>query len=36
VPLPEVHRGICDWLRLEAAKELLSCEFMSVPERVPA
>ena len=36
VPLPEVHRRICDWLRLEAAKELLSREFMSVPERVPA
>ena len=36
VPLPEVHRQICDWLRLEAAKELLLREFMTVPERVPA
>jgi SRSO17 transposase len=34
--LPEVHRQVCDWLRLEAAKELLSRELMSVPERVPA
>jgi hypothetical protein len=34
--LPEVHRQICDWLRLEAAKELLSREFMTVPERIPA
>ena len=36
VSLPEVHRQICDWLRLEAAKELLSRELMSVPERAPA
>jgi hypothetical protein len=34
--LPEVHRLITDWLRLEAAKELLSREFMTVPERIPA
>jgi SRSO17 transposase len=34
--LPEVHRQICDWLRLEAAKELLLHEIMSVPERIPA
>jgi hypothetical protein len=34
--VPEVHRRICDWLRLEAAKELLLREFMTVPERVPA
>jgi SRSO17 transposase len=34
--LPEVHRQICDWLRLEAAKELLLREIMSVPERIPA
>jgi SRSO17 transposase len=34
--LPEVHRQITDWLRLEAAKELLSREFMTVPERIPA
>jgi hypothetical protein len=34
--LPEVHRQVCDWLRLEAAKELLLRELMSVPERVPA
>ena len=34
--LPEVHRQICDWLRLEAAKELLLRELMSVPERIPA
>jgi len=33
--LPEVHRQICDGLRLEAAKELLSREFLTVPERVP-
>jgi hypothetical protein len=36
VSLPEVHRQISDWLRLEAAKELLSRELMTVPERVPA
>jgi SRSO17 transposase len=36
LPLPEVHRQICDWLRLEAAKELLLRELMSVPERTPA
>ena len=36
VSLPEVHRQVCDWLRLEAAKELLLRELMSVPERVPA
>ena len=34
--LPEMHRQICDWLRLEAAKEWLSRDFMTVPERVPA
>jgi SRSO17 transposase len=34
--LPEVHRQITDWLRLEAAKELLSRELMTVPERIPA
>jgi SRSO17 transposase len=34
--LPEVHRQVCDWLRLQAAKELLLREFMTVPERVPA
>jgi len=34
--LPEVHRQICDWLRLQAAKELLWREFMTVPERIPA
>ena len=34
--LPEVHRQVCDWLRLEAAKELLLRELMSVPERIPA
>jgi hypothetical protein len=34
--LPEVHRQVCDWLRLEAAKELLVRELMSVPERIPA
>ena len=34
--LPEVHRHIFDWLRLEAAKELLLRELMSVPERIPA
>src|SRR3954470_5294699 len=34
--LPEVHRQISDWLRLEAANELLLRELMSVPERVPA
>jgi SRSO17 transposase len=36
IPLPEVHRQVCDWLRLEAAKELLLRELMSVPERIPA
>jgi SRSO17 transposase len=36
VSLPEVHRQICDWLRLQAAKELLWREFMTVPERIPA
>ena len=35
--LPEVHRLICDWLRIEAAREWLSREFMTVPEQlVPA
>ena len=34
--LPEVHRQVCDCLRLETAKELLSREIMTVPERVPA
>jgi hypothetical protein len=34
--LPEVHRQIIDWLRVEAAKELLLRELMTVPERVPA
>ena len=34
--LPEVHRQITDWLRLEAAKEWLRQEFMAVPERIPA
>ena len=32
--LPEVHRQVCDWFRLEAAKEMLLRELMSVPERV--
>jgi hypothetical protein len=44
VSLPEVHRQIVDWLRLEGAKELLlpelrerlRREFMTVPEQVPA
>jgi SRSO17 transposase len=36
ISLPEVHRLICDWLRIEAAREWLSREFMTVPERVPA
>ena len=36
VSLPEVHRQICDWLRLQAAKELLWRELMTVPERIPA
>ena len=31
-----VHRLICDWLRIEAAREWLSRELMTVPERVPA
>src|SRR5262249_4095036 len=30
--LPEVHRQVCDWLRLQAAKEWLGREFMTVPE----
>jgi len=34
--LPEVHRQICDWLRLKAGEELLSSEYMRVPERIPA
>jgi SRSO17 transposase len=34
--LPAVHRGISDWLRFEAAKELLLDQLMSVPERMPA
>jgi hypothetical protein len=34
--LPVVHRQITDWLRLEAAKEWLSREFLTVPERIPA
>src|SRR4051794_12489937 len=34
--LPEIHRQVCDWLRIEAAKELVLRELMSVPERVPA
>ena len=36
MPLPDLHRQICDWLRLEAARELLFREFMTVPERIPA
>jgi hypothetical protein len=36
ISLPEVHRQVCDWLRLEAAKELMLRELMSVAERVPA
>ena len=36
VSLPEVHRQICDWLRREAAKEVLLRELMTVPERIPA
>jgi hypothetical protein len=36
VSLPEVHRRIGDWLRLEAAREVLWREFMTVPERIPA
>jgi SRSO17 transposase len=34
--LPEVHRQITDWLRIEAARELLLRELMTVPERIPA
>jgi hypothetical protein len=34
--LPEVHRRIGDWLRLEAVREGRSREFMTVPERIPA
>jgi len=34
--LPEIHRRICDWLRLQGAKELLLRELMTVRERVPA
>jgi SRSO17 transposase len=34
--LPEVHRQITDWLRLEASKELLLRELVTVPERIPA
>jgi hypothetical protein len=34
--LPEVHRQVVDWLRLEAINELLRREFMTVPERIPA
>jgi SRSO17 transposase len=36
IPLPAVHRRICDWLRAEAAKEMVLRELMTVPERVPA
>jgi hypothetical protein len=36
VSLPEVHRQICDWLRLEGIKELLVRELMTAPERIPA
>ncbi len=36
VPLPEVHRQIVDWLRRQAAKEVLLRELMTVPERIPA
>jgi SRSO17 transposase len=36
VSLPEVHRQICDWLRLQAANEWLWREFMTVPKRIPA
>ena len=32
--LPEVHR-LSDRLRIESAKEWLSREFMTVPERIP-
>jgi hypothetical protein len=34
--LPEVHRQVVDWLRLEAVRELVRREFMAVPERIPA
>ena len=34
--LQEVHRQVCDWLRLEAVKELLFRELMRVPERITA
>jgi hypothetical protein len=36
VSLPEVHRQICDWLRLEGIKELLLRELLTVSERIPA
>jgi len=36
ISLPEVHRQVVDWLRLEAVKELVRREFMTVPERIPA
>ena len=34
--LPEIPRQVSDWLRLEAAKEMVLRDLMSVPERVPA
>ena len=34
--LPEVHLQICDWLRLQAATELLWREFITMPELIPA
>jgi hypothetical protein len=36
VPLSEVHRQVCDWLRLRGIKELLIRELMTAPERIPA
>jgi hypothetical protein len=36
VSLPLIHRRICDWLRWEAALELVLHELMTVQERVPA
>src|SRR5262249_23982950 len=36
VPLPAIHRQVCDWLRLRGAKEFLRHELMTVQERVPA
>jgi hypothetical protein len=35
-PLPAIQRRICDWLRLQGAKELLLRELLTIRERVPA